>query len=269
MTPLHGKTRAEVWLTAAKALFNQGGRLHNLILEVEKPDMGSEESAKIESLVNAFLTKYDCHPLHTVAETIFPAVEYRNGGIKAVYDYPKTVYPHIKSFPGNQWGTYALRLTERKCSDGTTFTPLQTMIGKMKRQLSLRSPKRSVYELDLMSEPLELKLYEADEDRNKAVAGQCLSHLSFKLGANHELYLTAVYRYQWFVQKALGNLLGLARLQACVAQEIGVEVGPLVCHATLAALEDPKVGVFKCPWDRPALAELLEECEATTSLAFA
>src|SRR6266704_1380942 len=49
-------------------------------------------------------------------------------------------------------------------------------------------------------------------------------------------YLTAMYRYQYFVQKALGNFKGLARLRECSARELGMSAGPLVCHATLAIL---------------------------------
>jgi hypothetical protein len=257
MTPLSENTRAEVWLKAVRALYNQQDRIYNLILEVTQPAFASHASRVIERHVDRFLRGHGCQPLHTVAETIFPATEYRQGGLAAVLDYPDRVYPVIKS--ANPWGTYALRMTKRKCSDGTTFNPLQFMIEKLRRQLAQPGPKRAVYELDAMSEFLDLKLYEADADRNRALGGQCLSHLSFKLGPKRELYLTAMYRYQWFVQKALGNLLGLARLQDCVARELGIPVGPLVCHATLAVLEDERVQ--KMPWAREDVRALVETCE--------
>lgn len=257
MTPLSDVTRAGVWLQAARALFDKKERIHNLILEIKQPGAATPVSRAIEQRVDDFLRQYDCQPNHTVAETIFPAAEYRRGGLDAVLAYPTTVYPYIK--PANKWGTYALRIAERKCSDGTTFKPLEGLISKLRRQLDQNAPKRAAYELDPMSEPLDLKLYEADVDRNTVIGGQCLSHLSFKLGPDHELYLTAMYRYQWFVQKAMGNLLGLARLQACVAREVGIPVGPLICHATLAILEDKKVA--NVPWDQGGLQGLIEQCE--------
>ena len=37
--------------------------------------------------------------------------------------------------------------------------------------------------------------------------------------------------------EVLGNLVGLARLQACVAQEVGVSIGALVVHSTYAFLD--------------------------------
>lgn len=257
MTPLSGPTRADVWLKAASALHDADDRLYNLILEVEQPGLATPKSKAIEAKVDQFLKAHDRQPNHTVAETIFPAAEYVKGGFSAVLAYPTTVYPYIKSVRANQWGTYALRMTERKCSDGSTFSPLGFLIDKLRRQLKT-SPKRAAYELDLMSEPLDLKLYEADADKNNVVAGQCLSHLSFKLGPNQELYLTALYRYQWFVQKALGNLLGLSRLQNAVARELDIAVGPLVCHATLAILEDEEVQ--KNSWKKNEITKLLNDC---------
>lgn len=259
MTPLSDVTRAGAWLQAARALLDKGDRIYNLILEIQQPSSATTASRAIEKQVDDFLRAHGCQPNHTVAETIFPATEYARGGLDAVLAYPTTVYPVIKPEPANRWGTYALRITERKCSDGSTFKPLEFLIAKLRKQLALQGTKRAAYELDPMDEPLDLKLYEADVDRNNAVAGQCLSHLSFKLGPNHELYLTALYRYQWFVQKALGNLLGLARLQSCIAREIGVPVGPLVCHATLAVLEDKKVQTV--PWNPADLPKLIESCE--------
>lgn len=260
MTPLSEATRAEVWLKAAQALYVQKDRIYNLILEVRQPGLATPASRQIERHVDDFLRANECQPLHTVAETIFPASEYRQGGLAAVFEYPKSVYSVIYSEPANRWGTYALRLTQRKCINGSTFIPLEVLINKLRRQLSVNSPKRAIYELDLMSEAFDLKLYDAEEDRNKLMGGQCLSHLSFKLGPSHELYLTAIYRYQWFVQKALGNLLGLARLQDCIARELDIPVGPLVCHATLAILDDGKVDKNAC-WNRTNIADLIERCE--------
>ncbi len=229
-------TRAEAWLTAAEEMQKTHARLYNVVLEVEKPGLVTAVSREIKMKVDAFLRKHGAQPTHTVAETIFPAVEYRQGGINAVYDYPKTVYPLIQS--ENLWGTFALRLTERKCSDGSTVFPLELAITKLKKQLATKSPKRAAYELDLGLEALELKLYDAEKDYAKQRGGQCLSHISLKLGRNHELYMTAIYRYQYYLQKAPGNLLGLARLQAAIAREAKIAVGPLVCHATMAILED-------------------------------
>lgn len=255
-------TRAGAWLKAAQLLSARKERVYNLIVEIEKPDLATQQSRAIEAHVDAFLRKHDCQPIHTVAETIFPAFEYRSGGLKKVFEYPTTIFPEIKSAGGNSKGTYAKRLVHRLMSDGKVFNPLEFAIEKLRKQLTLDGPKRAVYELDLNEEALELKFYDAETDHTNAVGGQCLSHVSLKLGPKRELYLTALYRYQFFVQKALGNFKGLARLQACIARELGIPIGPLVCHATLAILDDEEVSA---PWKHADLKKLIDDCVALNS----
>jgi hypothetical protein len=255
-------TRAGAWLTAAQRLLAADARIYNLIVEIEQPDLATRESREVEGRVDSFLRDHGRQPIHTVAETLFPATEYRAGGMSRVYEYATTVFQAIKSLPANRKGTYAYRLVRRKISDGQYVNPLETLIEKMRRQLKLAGPQRAIYELDLCCEPAELKFYDPEIDRANPRSGQCLSHLSFKLGPDRELYLTALYRYQYFVQKALGNFKGLARLQACVAREVGIPVGPLVCHATLAVLEDDRLGE---PWNRSSAKTLIAQCQSSSS----
>ena len=267
MTPLTATTRAHAWLKAARALYREDERLYNLIVEVKEPLVETRETLAIEARVDAFLAEQNCLPVHTVAETIFPATEYKSGGLAKVYAYPTNVYPHIQSLRANNWGTYALRLTTRTCSDGSIINPLELVIDKLKSRIAASKagkggPLRAIYELDTSLEPLELKFYDPEFDHNNSRGGQCLSHVSLKLGPKMELYLTAVYRYQYFVQKALGNFKGLARLQACIAREVGIPVGPFVCHATLAVLEETSGQKGAKAWGRRALLRLVEDCEA-------
>jgi len=252
-------TRSEAWLKAAHLLLDREDRIYNLVVEIEKPDSATPASRAIEARVDDFLRQHDKHPIHTVAETIFPATEYRTKGLAGVFAYAESIYPEIKSVAGNTKGTYALRLVKRLTSEGERLNPLELAIEKLRRQLKAKSTKRAVYELDLSMEALDLKFYDPEQDHNNAVGGQCLSHVSLKLGPSHELYLTALYRYQFFIQKALGNFKGLARLQACIANEVGIPIGPLVCHATLAVLDDDKVGAT---WKRLDLIKLIKECDS-------
>jgi len=259
METCNDSTRAGAWLKAARILLDNDERVYNLVVEVKRPALATVHSRAIEARADQFLKQFDCQPIHTVAETIFPAVEYRSGGLAKVYEYPNTIFPEIKSIPANSRGTYAQRLVQRQLSNGESFNPLRLAIDKLRRQLKQKGPQRAIYELDLNTEALELKLYDAEIDHANTRGGQCLSHVSLKLGPHRELYLTALYRYQYFVQKALGNFKGLARLQACIARELNIPVGPLVCHATLAILEDDRVGQS---WKRRDLRELIESCES-------
>jgi hypothetical protein len=93
------------------------------------------------------------------------------------------------------------------------------------------------------------------------MGGPCLSHLSFKYSAG-AVHLTALYRSHEYRYKTLGNLLGLARLQGCVAQEVGAAIGTLVVHSTYAWLAPSKVKGR----GKPALTELLARLRELTDV---
>ena len=73
--------------------------------------------------------------------------------------------------------------------------------------------------------------------RSYQIGGPCLSHVSFKIDRNDVLRLTAFYRSHWYIERALGNLIGLARLQCFVAGAAGAKVGPLTIIAAEAVLD--------------------------------
>lgn len=266
MKPVSKPSRAEAWVQSARHLLDEHERIYNLIVEVEQPGIENGVTKAIERRVDAFLAEHNCLPVQTVSDTIFPANEYKSGGLQKVLKYPTDIYPHIQGLPANRWGTYALRLTQRKCSDGTIIKPLELVIDKLKSRLETANrvkggPPRAIYELDLDLAPMELKLYDVESDYDNPRGGQCLSHISLKLGPEKELYMTAIYRYQFFVQKALGNFKGLARLQACIAREANIPVGPLVCHATFASLEQGTGEGGTKRWGRGELEKLVAACE--------
>lgn len=257
----NAKSRAHGWLEAAKLLLEAREPVYNLVVEVDNPKFESPRTQAMEAVVDNFLAAHNCQPIETVSETIFPATEYKQGGINQVYRYADDVYPNIESLRANKWGTYAFRLVRRFRSDGKPMNPLELAIDKLGRQLKQKGPLKAVYELDMSLEPLELVFYNPEIDKKNTRGGQCLSHVSLKLGPNRELYLTALYRYQYFVQKALGNFRGLARLQDCIARELKIPVGPLVCHATMATLEVGKREGGMTPWAAADLKKLVRGCE--------
>jgi hypothetical protein len=78
---------------------------------------------------------------------------------------------------------------------------------------------------------LGLQVYASTDRRQRGFP--CLVHVDFTL-LNGKLSMLAVYRHQYLVTKAYGNLVGLARLQAFLAQQTGFAVGELAIQATLA-----------------------------------
>ena len=88
----------------------------------------------------------------------------------------------------------------------------------------------------------ELALFDPVRDvDNSPYGGQCLSFLSFKIvhGAAKTLTMTAVYRNHFYIEKLLGNLIGLGRLMAFVAGESSLKVGPLTVVSTHAEIDKP------------------------------
>ena len=123
----------------------------------------------------------------------------------------------------------------------------------MRSEVAKTAAKASCYELGVTEGEYDLPLYNTTQDGARRMGGPCLSHLSFKLfeGAVH---LTALYRSHDYRYKVPGNLLGLARLQACVAREVGPEIGCMVVHSSYAYLRGPK----------PRMRTLLRELRQST-----
>jgi len=53
---------------------------------------------------------------------------------------------------------------------------------------------------------IELPIYDAERDAKGTRSQPCLSHLSFKLLPRDCVMLTVLYRYHYYIEKALGNL---------------------------------------------------------------
>lgn len=103
----------------------------------------------------------------------------------------------------------------------------------------------------------ELSLFSPERNvDNSPYGGQCLSFLSFHVvpGTPRTLLLTAQYRNHYYIEKLLGNLIGLGRLMAFVAKETNSKVGSLTVLSTHAEIDLPK------PCTRQDIVTLLEQC---------
>ncbi|MBR8843167.1 hypothetical protein [Pseudoalteromonas sp. JC3] len=232
------ETREEAWLQAVKHLKNCTSHKieYNLILEVKKPALTNVRTKNIRDKFDSFAQTYLPYNSHTVAETIFPASLYKKYGSEGVYTvYPEQIYPTIKGIQSNNRGTYAMRIVRATSAVGKEINPLKEVVSRLKTAAKSSSGIRCAHEISIDdSESIPIN----KNDRNR-YGFPCLSHLSFKLSYDRkELHLTAVYRSQFFIEKAMGNLLGLARLQSFLCREVGVDMGALVCHATYAKLDD-------------------------------
>lgn len=234
-------TVAVAWLKAIKALSDNSNRAFNLIYSINKPSTLTKLDEKIIRKFDLFAKDHSLHPSNTVANTIFPLDTFLSNRSDGFYEYYlDNILPKVRK----QWGTYFERMIRRKNDDGTfmvgkdgaILNPLDSLLKKVKNRLK-GSGTTTHYEMALDDALLDLATFDPHHDGNYQVGGPCLSHLSFKVDNSGVLRLTALYRSHWYVARALGNLIGLARLQAFVAMETGATVGPLTIVASEAVLD--------------------------------
>jgi hypothetical protein len=260
MKPIEAPTCVDAWLQACDYLLSRadGWRAYNVVLEIEQPIALPDGDRAVVMVVDRFLASHGGLPINSVVNTLFPASLYqRHGAAGMAQRYLAEIYPSLKRHPDWKWGTYAQRLFQRLDSGGTDIKPLETLITKLRSQLALTGPQRAVYELGTVEPFLDIPIYDPALDRNRPIGGPCLTHLSVKLTADRRLMLTGFYRSHFYIQRALGNLLGLAHLQYFLAKETGLELGPLVCHSSMAQLE-----LHSGKWGKADVVELIADAHA-------
>ena len=253
MTPIQESTSTKAWVKALVHLKNQEGWVdYNIILSIKEPCLRDDEAKKLELKVDTFLSDYGTS-LDTVAQTIFPASQYRNYGVEGVYKkYPNEIYPKIK---GKRWGTYAHRLVCAN-NENPAINPLKDLVEKMKNQLQGNGAKRACYEISLNDPSFDINLYRNDKDRRRIMGGPCLSHLSFKINhRNNKVNLTAIYRSHYYIERGLGNLRGLGFLMKFVAEQVGRDVGELIVHSSYAKIDHSE----KEKWNKGKITAFLKE----------
>jgi len=251
------QTCASAWLEAAEAVnATHGHEAHNVIIDVAEPLNQSAGDERIIAAVDGFLRKHGALPVQSVANTIFPQELYRRHGAPELYGVYAEVYERIKKKQGD-WGRYFERMIRRQTSNGAIINPLADMAAKMKQHAHGGGKTfRNIYEMTVSDATLDVPIYDPERDAGPVMNRQCLSFLSFKLDQDNRLMLTALYRNHYYVERLLGNLIGLARLMAFVGKEAAVPVGPLTIVSTHAVIDTPKDA------RRSEVNQLLVDCRA-------
>ncbi|TBA72920.1 thymidylate synthase family protein [Rhizobium ruizarguesonis] len=266
MELIRGTSTPEVWLAACEYLVEKPNHEDfDVILHVRDPSPLSKADAMVLSGVEDFLVKHGGASVYTVAETIFPLQDYLRGGKKAVFEtYPERMAKIHAVRKDRQWGNYAMRILRQKDRDGTIYNPLKDLLKKIQDH----GEYKATFELgrghamdgvETEQDGFEMAgddiaIYDGAADRRPMYGHlPCLMHLSVKLD-HRKVRINATYRSHYYVQRLLGNLLGLARLQYFLAHEAGLDIGPLTINSTYAKLD---TGEGK--WSMRDIKELLAE----------
>lgn len=235
---------ASAWIEAVKAVDAETGHeAHNVLIDVADPTAAASLAHPVVSRVNDFLAERG-KSVETIANTIFPQALYdRYGYPDFIEKFHTRVLPKVRN--NKRWsGYYFERMTRMPMVGGGTLDQLSREIGRMRENSSLNKH--------------EITVFDPERDVTDSVyAGQCLSFLSFHLvpGTPRTVLLTAQYRNHYYIEKLLGNLIGLGRLMAFVARETGTKVGSLTVLSTHAQIDAPKA-------TRQDIKALLETCSA-------
>ena len=258
ITKIEAETSALAWIECVRSFLGPPTTTSkfNLVVGIRNPIALSPSDEALCRTVDAFLRSKGLQPLITVANTIFPGGFYRDGGAQAVYeDFPES-YEASRS----GWGTYAGRLFADKIQmKAGPYCRIKRLVDKLRKNLQ-KSKMRASYEVDLVDDTIadeDVSIYCPATDAGSSRGQPCLVHLSFKLHKDQTVSLTAIYRSQYYISKALGNFIGLGQLLAFVAEEAGLTPGYLICHATLADLD---LSFEKTRWSMRDIGELLGKC---------
>lgn len=243
------------WREAVRLVDGQSHHeAHNVVIDVLDPLGRSTLADPVVAEVDAFLQSKGVKALETVANTIFPLALYRRYGAPAFFDrFVNNVLPKVRR-SGDRWSGYYFErmIALPREGGGDALNQLTDIIDR------LRDP--SV----LARNKFELSVFDPARDVDKSpYGGQCMSFGSFKLredAGQDRLDFTVMYRNHFYIEKLLGNLVGLGRLMAFVAKEADLSVGALTVISTHAQVDLP--GKAPTSSTRKDIAALLARCDA-------
>lgn len=215
------------WREAVLALAGAPGReIHDLLVEIADPRQ-AEEAALSE--IDRYLVRSGMQALNAVANTIFPAQLAARAASRAeLYARYERALPRIRRRDHrNLRGTYFARMIHFPLqTDPSRWNQLERVIHDI--QVNPHRRMRHIYEIQIFVPGNDLR----------PQGFPCLSSISLHV-ESETVRLAATYRNQYYVERGLGNFLGLARLQQYIADQADLESGAMSVHAFHAYLDRP------------------------------
>uniref|UniRef100_UPI0035CBA2B3 thymidylate synthase n=1 Tax=uncultured Sphingomonas sp. TaxID=158754 RepID=UPI0035CBA2B3 len=191
---------------------------------------GAMEVPQIRQGVDAFLVSQEKRDVENVAWTIFPQryLELAGGEREAFFDLFNDTFPRIQTFNArnNCRGSYFQRLVNLS-GDGKGVNQLRWILEQYENHPKARRVSK-------------FQATTFDPARDYSNAGQlefpCLQQVSFTFDGEG-LHLNAFYATQQLARKGYGNYLGLARLGAFMANEMGLTFEQLNVFVGVAQMD--------------------------------
>jgi thymidylate synthase len=216
---VQGTSAVDAWKRGCELIVHTPGhKVRNLITEIQNPT----------SVDHGWYSRFDpksvgaTDRLSVVADVLFPKRGRRPGETRPKF-YARSAALlqrglDIGSIHSSWRGTYFQRLISLDGSENQIERAIRAL-----SEWQVRAETALVFHL---SSP------KSDTIRKRG--SPCLQYLEVLWSANGTLDLVAVYRNHDFLNKALGNFIGLGRLLHFLASESGKVSGRLVCHSVRA-----------------------------------
>lgn len=234
---------SSTWLAGAKYLIDCGGSAYGLVVEIENP---LQEDSRVRALLDDLLLAKGKQPIDTVASTIFPSgLDHPCQGRERLYHRYRHILPRLHKIERrNRRGLYFERLISWPLASDEEINQVEETIRKLQTERRRSNPLRSIYEMGV---------YVPGRD-HRPIGFPCLSSISMELQSDR-LHLVALYRNQYFVERAYGNYVGLARLQGFICREVSCMPGHLMIVSGHVELNIAK----------GAVKQLIRQCESNRS----
>lgn len=196
----------------------QDGEGFNLLVQIDEPL--NYTSAQLSEITSSGVISSTA--LSDVINTIFPVKLHSRSATltnQQFYDRHEAIYLKGKKIHRknrSRWGNYFLRFTKF----GTNkLNQLQPIIDGINNRTN---DQKACYIMHVSS---------IEQDNNTRIIGNpCLQYVQFGV-YNNTLNLSAVYRNHDFLNKGLGNYIGLSKLLEFVCNETGSTMGSITCQS--------------------------------------
>lgn len=203
---------SSAWLAAARLLVAVGPpyRLPDLVVDIADPRV---EIPAIRAAVDGLTKGWS---VESTANTIFPRSYVTDQSPEQLAARYASIRSRLRHTPANRLGTYLGQLLAYPPPTADA-APVNQLAIAVKNARSANRPE-NVYDMSI----------QVPGYNTRPRGFPCLAYLNFKIDRDR-LLLTAHYRNHWFVERAYGNYVGLARLQSYLARQMDLVPGSLLC----------------------------------------